>query len=182
LRAIGANFNHMTSAQDEERFNQLVQAYRPGLLIYCAKLTGGDRERAEDIVQETFIRAWRRIDQMHEGQGSVVGWLRRVAHNVAIDTHRMRQIRPPEVELEHPDVAVQAEETDAVLLRVLVERVLSSAWPEHRAVLTEVYLHDQTSTQAAERLGIPVGTVKSRIHYALRALRANAETVALMAS
>jgi RNA polymerase sigma-70 factor (ECF subfamily) len=165
----------------EERFNQIVRAYRAGLLVYCAKLTGGDREKAEDIVQETFIRAWRRVDQMHEDQGSVVGWLRRVAHNVAIDTHRMRQIRPPEVELEHPDVAVARDGTDDVLLKVIVENVLATAWPEHRAVLTEVYLHDQTSTQAAQRLGIPVGTVKSRVHYALRALRANLDTAAQLA-
>ncbi len=165
----------------ERRFNQLVFAQRAALTAYTVRLVGGDLARAEDIVQETFVRAWRSLDRLTPEQGSVNGWLRRVAYNLAVDGHRRRQVRPTEVELEHPDVAAQDDSTDGVLSSMLVEQVLSTIWPEHRAVLVEVYLHDRTSAQAAEVLGIPVGTVKSRLHYALRLLRSAAAEGQLLA-
>jgi RNA polymerase sigma-70 factor (ECF subfamily) len=165
----------------EQRFVSIVRTHRPALLAYVSRLVGGDTARAEDVVQETFVRAWHRIDKMTPEQGSVNGWLRRVAHNIAIDGHRMRQVRPPEVELENPDVASRDDHAENVLMEIMVEGLLGSIWPEHRAVLVEVYLHDRTAVQAAEVLGIPVGTVKSRLHYALRVLRGNLDERALLA-
>jgi RNA polymerase sigma-70 factor (ECF subfamily) len=157
----------------EQRFAGIVRGHRSSLLAYVTTLTGGDLARAEDVVQETFVRAWHRIDRLTPEHGSVNGWLRRVAYNVAVDGHRWRRARPAEVELEHLDDAGQLvdDATDRILTEVAVERLLESVWPEHRAVLVEVYLNDRTSAQTADVLGIPVGTVKSRLHYALRTLR-----------
>ena len=167
---------------DEQRFAHIVHTHRAPLLAYTGRLVGGDMARAEDVVQETFVRAWRRIDRLTPEQGSVNGWLRRVAYNVAIDGHRMRQVRPAEVELDHPDVASRDDKADEVLMAMVVEQMLGSIWPEHRAVLVEVYLNDRTAAQAAAVLGIPVGTVKSRLYYALRALRGTIEESSLLAS
>ncbi|GAB6901830.1 sigma-70 family RNA polymerase sigma factor [Kineosporia succinea] len=171
-------------SEQEKRFVDLVHTHRAGLLAYTSRLTGGDTGRAEDIVQETFTRAWRRIDLLTPQHGSVGSWLRRVAANVAIDHHRMRQARPSEVELQHHDAPMRQDGTDGtdqILVGMVVHDMLSSIWPEHRAVLEEVYLKDRTAAEAAEVLGIPVGTVKSRLFYALRTLRGNALTNGLRA-
>jgi RNA polymerase sigma-70 factor (ECF subfamily) len=122
-------------------------------------------------VQETFVRAWRQIDRLSPEHGSVNAWLRRVAYNVSVDGHRMRQVRPEEIELLDHDVQVRDDHAEEILTALTVDRLLDSIWPEHRAVLIEVYLRDRTAAQAAEILGIPVGTVKSRLHNALRNLR-----------
>lgn len=159
----------------ERRFAEIVAAHRPGLLAFARRLCG-DCGRAEDVVQETFLRAWRHIDALTPQHGSVNAWLRRVAYNLAVDGHRMRQARPAEVELQHQDLPVRqigADGTDRILLGMVVRDMLDSIWPEHRAVLEEVYLKDRTAAEAAAVLGIPVGTVKSRLFYALRTLRGN---------
>lgn len=167
---------------DEQRLSQIVRTHRPALLAYITRLVDGDPARAEDVVQETFVRAWRRIDRLTPDQGSVNGWLRRVAFNVAVDGHRMRQVRPVEVEFDHLDVTWQGDHAEEVLSALMVQKMLDSIWPEHRAVLVEVYLNDRTAAQASEVLGIPLGTVKSRLHYALRALRGTVEEEVLCAS
>lgn len=166
----------------EQLFIHIVRTYRPSLLAYTHRVVGGDAGRAEDVVQETFARAWRQIERLTPDQGSVNGWLRRVAYNLAVDGHRMRQVRPDEVELVHSDVATRDDLAEDVLMTVTVAQVLESIWPEHRAVLVEVYMNDRTAAQAAAVLGIPVGTVKSRLHYALRALRGNLDERTLLAS
>jgi RNA polymerase sigma-70 factor (ECF subfamily) len=161
---------------DEQRFVKIVRTHRASLLAYSSQLVAGDVTRAEDVVQETFARAWRRIDRLTAEQGSVHGWLRRVAYNVAMDGHRKRQVRPAEVELDpadHTDVTFCDDYAEQVLTSMTVRQMLGSIWPEHRAVLVEVYLNDRTSAQTAAVLGIPVGTVKSRLHYALATLRSN---------
>ncbi|GAA3622092.1 sigma-70 family RNA polymerase sigma factor [Kineosporia mesophila] len=172
-------------SDQEQRFAELVSTQWRPLLAFVTRLVGGDTGRAEDIVQETFVRAWRRIDLLTPEYGSVNSWLRRVASNVAIDSHRMRQVRPTEVELQHHDTPMRpdgSDGTDQILVGMVVQDMLSSIWPEHRAVLEEVYLRDRTAAEAAAVLGIPVGTVKSRLFYALRTLRGNALENGLRAS
>jgi RNA polymerase sigma-70 factor, ECF subfamily len=172
-------------AEAELRLATLISTYRPALLAFAGRLVGGDRALAEDVVQETFVRAWLRIDRLTPEQGSVNSWLHRVAYNVAIDGHRMRRVRPTEVELLHQELPARQnvpDRTDQLLAEMVVHDLLASIWPEHRAVLEEVYLKDHTAAEAASTLGIPVGTVKSRLFYALRALRGKASQMGLQAS
>ncbi|GLY20147.1 RNA polymerase sigma factor [Kineosporia sp. NBRC 101677] len=167
---------------DEERLAELIRTYSPTLLSFATRLAGGDRALAEDIVQETFVRAWRHIDRMTPEQGSVNSWLHRVAYNVAVDGHRMRKVRPTEVELLHQDVSSMPsvqDETGRVLAEMVLRDMLATIWPEHRAVVEQVYLKGNTAAEAACALGVPVGTVKSRLFYALRTLRGNAARMGL---
>ncbi|GLY17202.1 RNA polymerase sigma factor [Kineosporia sp. NBRC 101677] len=167
---------------DEQRLADLIRTHRPALLAFATRLVGGDSALAEDIVQETFVRAWRRIDRMTPEQGSVNSWLHRVAYNIAIDGHRMRKVRPTEVELLYQDASLGQsvpDETDRVLAQLVVRDLLASIWPEHRAVVEQVYLKGHTAAEAAGVLGIPVGTVKSRLFYALRTLRGDAVRMGL---
>jgi RNA polymerase sigma-70 factor (ECF subfamily) len=168
--------------REHQRFIDIIDTYRDPLLTYVSGLVGGDTAWAEDVVQETFIRAWGHIERLGPGFGSVNGWLRRVAHNIAMDGHRRRRTRPTEVGLDHPDVANHDDPAEHIHQVMVIHSLLDSLWPEHRAVLIEVYLQDRTAAQAAQVLGVPVGTVKSRLHYALRTLRERVPQEDLLAS
>jgi RNA polymerase sigma-70 factor (ECF subfamily) len=142
----------------------------PAVLAYVTGLLG-DRHLAEDVVQETMLRAWRHCEQLSEDTGSIRGWLMRVAHNIAIDKMRMRRCRPAEVaESAAPEPAV-GDHADAVVTAVHLRTALAQLPARHRTVLEQVYLNGLTAAQAATVLGIPEGTVFSRAHYGLRALR-----------
>jgi RNA polymerase sigma-70 factor, ECF subfamily len=131
-----------------------------------------DRYLAEDVVQETMLRAWQHCDQFSAEKGSVRGWLMKVAHNIAMDKVRMRRSRPTEVAEEAaPDAGVIEDHSDAVLTSLQVQHALARLSPAHREVLEQVYLNGCTAREAAARLGIPEGTVFSRAYYALRILR-----------
>jgi RNA polymerase sigma-70 factor (ECF subfamily) len=170
-----------STSPDEERFTQIVRDHRTALLPYTIRLTGGDRGWAEDVLQETFLRAWRNLDRLTPDRGSVHGWLRQVAHNLVIDGYRMRRARPIEEELtpEQGDIATLPDHSEIVLLSTVMSAALDRIRHPYRSTLVEIYLHDRTITQAAAALGVPVGTVKSRVHHALRALHREATRIGL---
>ncbi|MEU4172822.1 sigma-70 family RNA polymerase sigma factor [Streptomyces sp. NPDC026665] len=144
------------------------------LLAYTERLLR-DRHTAEDIVQETLIRAWQHTDRLHASQGSVRGWLLTVARNLAIDRIRSACSRHERVGAEHHD-AVQADHADAVLAMVDTQALLSQLSQEQREVLEHTYLYGRSIQETARMLGIPPGTVKSRQHYALTNLRSRVAT------
>jgi RNA polymerase sigma-70 factor (ECF subfamily) len=162
-----------SSAMDSDhRLRDLMDRYQQPLLTYAQRLTGGDSFRAEDVVQEAFLRAWTHLDRLTADRGSVLGWLRRVVHNLVMDGYRMKRSRPTEVDIENASAVPAAGDPMAeVLDSVVAERVLRELWPPHRAALVEAYLHDRTAAEIGKRLGVPVGTIKSRVYYALRAAR-----------
>jgi len=130
-----------------------------------------DRYLAEDVVQETMLRAWRHSAQLSDEKGSVRGWLIRVAHNIAMDKVRMRRSRPLEVAEDSAPESLVADHADAVVTALHVRRALARLSRGHRDVLEQVYLNGFTAREAAARLGIPEGTAFSRSYYALRILR-----------
>lgn len=170
----------LTLERDREALlGELVRKHRPMLLAHALRLTNGDRDWAEDVVQETFVRAWRHLDRLTAERGSAHGWLRRVAHNLVMDGYRAARSRPYEVELDDRPGPRVADASDAVAMSLLVREALDELPAEHRLALVETYLHDQTAAQAAVRLGVPVGTVKSRVFYGLRRLRTTMDPTAL---
>ncbi|WUH97216.1 sigma-70 family RNA polymerase sigma factor [Spirillospora sp. NBC_00431] len=156
---------------DEEIVARLYREYHRPLLAFVLRLTGGDRPWAEDVVQETMIRAWRSADRLDDRTSSLMPWLATVSRRIVIDNRRHREVRPPEVGDGPLENLPMADELDGLLRKVVVAEALESLSPAHREALTETVLRDRTVNQAAEYLGIPVGTVKSRVYYALRALR-----------
>ncbi|HYA01234.1 MAG TPA: sigma-70 family RNA polymerase sigma factor [Candidatus Binatia bacterium] len=131
----------------------------------------GDPGRAEDIVQEVMVRAWRHAGRLDVHTRSLRPWLFRVADNLATDQHRARLARPPEVGGLAVDLQTGGEDIDRAVEALDVAGAIASLSPEHQAVLTETYYRGRTVAEAAAALGIPAGTVKSRTYYALRALR-----------
>ena len=151
--------------------HRLHDDHAAALWGYCLRLTGSDRARAEDVVQETLLRAWRNFDSLDESEGSVRAWLFKVARNIVIDEWRTKRSRSELPVAEVPDVPDEVDRTDGLILSWLVAEALSTLSNEHRAVLLECYYRGVSVAEAARRLGIPEGTVKSRTHYALRALK-----------
>jgi len=155
----------------ERALRALYDAHAPALLGYALRLCDGDRTRAEDIVQETLLRAWRNLDRLDESAGPVRPWLFTVAQRVAIDAHRARRARPSEVGDAALALVPGLDQLEGALDRIIVGDALESLSPEHRAVIVETYYRGRTVAETAGALGIPAGTVKSRCYYALRALK-----------
>jgi RNA polymerase sigma-70 factor, ECF subfamily len=157
-------------AGDEALIRSLYEEHGASLLAYATRLTG-DRAAAEDVVQETLIRAWKHSASMSDQKGSVRGWLLTVARNIIIDRSRARASRPTEVAESPANPPVEADHSENVVNAMVVLDALDSLSSEHRDVLVELYYRGRTVVQAAEVLGVPPGTVKSRSYYALRAMR-----------
>ena len=154
---------------DEAFVRVLYAEHGAALLRYALHLASGDRQRAEDLVQETMVRAWRH-------PGALAGrtaraWLFTVVRNLAVDFYRARKVRPPETGPAALELLRADDDTDRTLESWVVADALASLRPDHRQVIIETYYRGCTVTQAAATLGIPAGTVKSRTFYALKALK-----------
>jgi RNA polymerase sigma-70 factor (ECF subfamily) len=158
------------TAQYEALIRVLYAEHGKALLAYATRLTG-DRMAAEDLVQETLIRAWRHPEVIANPQGSLRGWLLTVIRNLVTDRYRAKAARPTEVDEADSTAAIEPDHADTVVTSLLLMDALERLTPEHRAVLVEIYYRGHTASEAAGLLGIPEGTVKSRTHHALKALR-----------
>jgi RNA polymerase sigma-70 factor (ECF subfamily) len=166
---------------DEELLDALYAEYAGPLLDYVQRLLGGDRHQAEDIVQETLLRAWRHAAELSSDDARP--WLFTVARRLVVDGYRRRGARPRAVAAEAVIGAVPApDELEGALLAWEVAEALRTLSAEHRRVLLEVHYRDRPVAEAAAVLGIPEGTVRSRTFYALRALRLALEERGVMAS
>ncbi len=157
-------------AADEALVRSLYVQHGRALLAYATTLTG-DRAGAEDVVQETLVRAWKHSDKLLNDKGSVRGWLLTVARNIVIDQARARAVRPIEVPAPSSASPVERDHSDLVVDTLFVLDALDRLSGSHRAVLVELYFHGHSVAETANILRIPPGTVKSRSHHALRQLR-----------
>jgi RNA polymerase sigma-70 factor, ECF subfamily len=156
-------------AADEAFVRALYAEHGGALLRYALHLTGGDRQRAEDLVQETIVRAWRHPEALTDRPARP--WLFAVARNLAVDAYRARQSRPPEVGQAVLETLAAADDAERTLESWAVAEAVASLRPDHRKVLVETYYRGCSVAEAAAALGIPAGTVKSRTFYALKALK-----------
>ncbi|WP_370970862.1 sigma-70 family RNA polymerase sigma factor [Amycolatopsis sp. cg9] len=149
----------------------LYKDFRATLFAQVLALTNHDRQWAEDVVQETMIRAWQHSDTLEREPGMLRGWLLTVARRIVIDGWRNRRVRPQEVALDIPENAESADRADSSLAALTITRALGELDAKYQSVIYETYLAGNTVRRAAEILGIPEGTVKSRLYTAMRQLR-----------
>jgi RNA polymerase sigma-70 factor (ECF subfamily) len=144
-------------------------------LYRFARRSLGDAALAEDAVQEAFLRAWRASASYDPARASQRTWLFAIVRNVVIDFARARRARPPiETGAATTDGAAD-DELDRALTSWQVEAALAELDDDHRKVLVEVHWRGRPYREVAADLGIPAGTVKSRVYYGLRAMRSTLE-------
>ena len=158
----------------EERLRRIYAEHGAALLAFATRACGGDRQRAEDVVQEVLVRAWRHPEVSEGGPQGERAWLITVARNVAIDAFRAQRARPTEVGGAALDAVAALpgdDELDRAVEAWTVAAALDALPPHHRDVLVETFFRGRSVAEAEQVLGIPAGTVKSRAFHALRSLR-----------
>jgi RNA polymerase sigma-70 factor (ECF subfamily) len=158
---------------DDKTFGELVRDHGPLLRRFVSRLTQGDRHLTEDIVQETLLRLWRRPQTIQTHHTSLRPWLCTVARNLIVDHWRVRQARP----MESNDAGLEfitavRDPIDEAEWARDIAQAMAKLSSDHREVLRLVYYRGLQLKEAANELGLPLGTVKSRTFYALRDLRA----------
>ena len=159
---------------------QLYSQHAKALYSYVRRFCQ-DQASADDIVQETFIRAWRHLPQLCGDDQPVRPWLFRVARNLLTDADRAARSRPVTVSALPAEDPVIDSGLGQVLDRQLVADALQHLSPAHRTVLVETFYRGGSMATVARQLGIPAGTARSRLHYALEALRRQLQDQAAIA-
>jgi RNA polymerase sigma-70 factor (ECF subfamily) len=161
-------------ALSRERDVREAYAAHAGELYGFALRSLDDAGLAEEAVQETFLRAWRAGERFDPQLGSLRTWLFAILRNVVIDLGRARASRP---RLADGGVEPAVEPFDEALLAWQVEEAMRRIGEQHRRVLVEAYYRGRPYSEVAKDLGVPEGTVKSRVYYGLRALRVALEEI-----
>ena len=161
----------VTAGVDEEFARELSERYRPQLQGYVVRLTR-DVQWAEDIVQASLVRAWRARDLLTQGEAATRSWLFTAAYRIFVDEYRSRSLRPVTLTgQEIADVDAGGDEVERLAWSITLEDALSTLSEPHRQAIVHVYYMNRTINEAASLLGVSPGTIKSRLYYALRALR-----------
>jgi RNA polymerase sigma-70 factor, ECF subfamily len=168
-----------TDAQLIERLrdDNTGEALRALYRTYAGELFGfalnalGDRGMAEEIVQEVFTRAWRHASAYDPSRASVRTWLYQIARHAVIDARRRAAVRPSLPLHEPPESEAAAPSIEQAMLGWQVAAALERLTPDHRQMIRLAHFQGMTMREIAAHCELPVGTVKSRTWYALRALR-----------
>lgn len=146
----------LATAGDAVAFEALVRQRQSPLRGFLRRLTRGDHALADDLAQDTFIEAWRKIVQFR-GEGTFAGWLARIAYRRYLMWARQRKLEPLDEEADIPDASPPPDQ------RLDLEKAMTKLSLPERAALTLCYAQDYTNEEAAEILGMPLGTVKSHV-------------------
>lgn len=166
-------------ADEAALMRQLHDEHAPALWRFCLRLVDNDPGHAEDVVQETLLRAWRHRDVLESRPPAMRAWLFTVARNIVIDEWRSARSRRETPVADVPDDG--SDDTDQILLSWVVADAFTRLSQDHRQVLLECYYRGRSVAETARLLGVPEGTVKSRTHYALRALKLALEEMGVTA-
>ena len=160
---------------DEAAVAEIYREHGPVLRRFVGR-TSLDPGRTEDVVQEVILRVWKQAPHVT----SMRAYLLQTARNMLIDMHRAAGRRVVEVAADRDDdsrarldprTPNPERDIDRALDQILVEEALARLQPDHRTVVVALYYQRLSVAEAAEHLGIPPGTVKSRAFYAVRSLR-----------
>ena len=157
------------NTDEADALRALADAHSAAVWRFVVHLTG-DHAGADDVVQETLLRAWRTPAILAQAPESTRSWMFTVARHLVIDEVRSARNRH-ELTVDEVPERIERDRTDALFETLLVEEALAGLGLEHRSVIVHAYYGGRSIAEVARELGIPEGTVKSRLHYGLRALR-----------
>jgi RNA polymerase sigma-70 factor (ECF subfamily) len=169
LPDLDAEDARLLARRDDAAMRALYRRYERRLYGFGVRLLGGNDGLAEELVQESFTRLWQSGRRFDPARGSVRALLFTIARRVAADLARRPSSRAFAPELDEPG-ALEAR-ADEILLAVTVRDAMMSLSPAHREVLELIYDEDLKLGEIACKLDVPLGTVKTRAFYALRAMR-----------
>lgn len=162
---------HQIKQGNATAFEQLYQRYGDDSFHYLIHLTG-DVNVAEDLLQESWLAVWQQAGQFR-GDARVKSWLLRIAHNQAVSWWRQQK---PDKSLAEAEALLADDDTEETALQQIADdqliALLEHLSPDHRAVIELIFFHQLSYEEAAQVIDCPVGTVKSRIAYARRHLKA----------
>jgi len=158
--------------RDQEAFRELFERFGGPVLSYV-RMLARDREAAEDVAQEVFLTVWRKAPSYRPDRGEVSAWLYTIARNKLVDLWRRRSARGDreETSIELSSFESPIDEAEGRVASLAVRKALSSLKAEQREALELAYFGGLTYQETAERLGLPIGTLKSRIRAGLGVLR-----------
>jgi RNA polymerase sigma-70 factor (ECF subfamily) len=169
------------AAGDEEALRQFYDAFRPRLRAYLWRQLDGDLTAVEEALQDVFVAVWRTAAS-YRGEARVATWLFQIAHYRALRVRHGRRGVDPDISLESLDEAdgvasalgsyISHTHEEQVLDRLALTQALGALSPKHREALYLVSRQGFSLEEAAAILDVPVGTVKSRMSYASKALLA----------
>lgn len=149
--------------------DQLYDTYMDSLYGVVLRIVE-TTDLAEDVMQETFIKIWQKIDSFDSKKGSLFTWLLNIARNTAIDKRRSRyakdrlQKSPVDKQLKPPSYSMN-------INHIGIREKMECLIPEQQIIIDLMYFHGRTQKEIAEKLQIPIGTVKTRTRAALKQLR-----------
>jgi RNA polymerase sigma-70 factor (ECF subfamily) len=159
---------------DRDAFSELVRRHQSAVRTLLRKLTGGDSALADDLAQETFVRAWKGLPHFRGGS-ALSSWLYRIAWNTFVSDARAARVRPgPSAATDGREAEDEVEpgtSPERVVARVDLERAFAYLRPDERVVLALTYGQDVTHEEAAAILECPLGTVKTNVLRAKNRLR-----------
>jgi RNA polymerase sigma-70 factor (ECF subfamily) len=168
------------AVMDERTLSAVVRDFAAPLHRYVTRLAPDDQHLAEEVVQETLVRAWQRPEIVNDRHVSLRPWLFTVARNLVNDHWRARRARAlPTGEGEMTGIPEQRDRIEETVQAEVVRQGMARLAPAHREALVHVYYGGRSTADTAALLGVPVGTVKSRVYYALKQLRVVLDASAL---
>lgn len=161
----------LNAPHGEDGMRTLYRTYGPELYGFAVNSLG-DRQLAEEVVQDVFTRVWRHADSFDPSRASFRTWIYGIARNAIIDLKRRASVRPSvATEPSDLDETPGEESLERALLSWQVSAALERLTPEHRQVIRLAHFQGLRLREIAELTGLPLGTVKSRVSYALRGMR-----------
>lgn len=171
---LAADIRAVAETQDREAFRRLFEFYAPRVKAYLRR-AGAVESIAEDLAQDVMLTVWRRAGQFDPARASLSTWVFTIARNRRIDV--LRRERRPDVPLDDPALAPEPlprgdNVTELYRMSQLVMRAVEDLPEEQARLLRIFYFEEKPHTAIAEELGLPLGTVKSRLRLAMTRLRA----------
>jgi len=167
---VGFGAPRRRSAADEALVRSVFEEHGRALWAYATRLLG-DRQAADDVVQEALVQAWRNPHVLASGKWSVRGWLLTMTRSLAADRTPARAASPAPVKTMSSGAGPKPERRAPEIDPMAVLQALGRLPSEQRDVLVEMFFRGSSVAETADNLGIPGETVRSRSYQALRALR-----------
>ncbi|MFC6198139.1 sigma-70 family RNA polymerase sigma factor [Ponticaulis profundi] len=171
--AFADDLERIAAEKCRESFSRLFAYYAPRLKTFIMRL-GADDAEAEELAQDVMITVWRKAEQYDRSQASPSTWIFRIARNRRIDAFRRKKTLPEDSEepaLMPSDMPHPEDVFDAQQLESAVRSALSELPDEQRDLLKASFFEGLSHAELSERMGVPLGTVKSRIRLAFQKLR-----------